>query len=58
VTTSDWWAVIVVVVLGAALGAAVLPLLTRRDSVPPVPRRALQHVLEQEDSSGRGDGIG
>lgn len=57
-TTADWWAVIVAVILGAALGAAVLPLLTRRNPVPPVPRRAMQHVLEQEDSSGRGDGTG
>lgn len=47
-TTADAFVVVLALLLGAALGAAAWPLLARRHPVPPVSRRAMQRVLEQE----------
>lgn len=54
-TAADVVVVIVAALGGAALVAMALPYIARRDPVPPVPRRAMQQLLEraaQSDQDG------
>ena len=46
-TTADVVVVIFAALGGAALVTMALPYIARRDSVPPVPRRAMRQLLER-----------
>lgn len=46
-TAADVVVVVLAVLGGAAVVAMALPCIARRDPVPPVPRRAMQQLLER-----------
>lgn len=56
-STSEAVAVVVAALTGAAIVVAALPLIARREPVPPVPRRAMRQLEAREDLDP-GDGTG